>query len=142
MYDIRHRIGINAPQDQVHPLFSTIDGLASWWTTDTVGDASPGGKLVFTFGSPDRRASFEVVEVTDDRIAWRCIGGPDEWIDQSITFDLSHEGDETILLFTNTGWREQVPFMGHCTTKWASFLLGAKSLAEGGRSVSYPDEVK
>ncbi len=141
MYEIRHRIGIRAPQEEIHRLFATTEGLASWWTTDVRGSASAGGKLVFTFGAPERSASFEVVEVTEDRVVWRCIGGPEEWIDTTFTYDLSREADETVVFFTNAGWREAVPFLGHCTTKWGTFLLGAKSLLEGGHSVSYPDEL-
>ena len=141
MYDIHQRIGIRAPQADVHRAFSTIDGLASWWTTDTTGDPTVGGKLVFTFGSPERSASFEVTDVTEDRIAWRGIGGPEEWIDTTFTFALSHEDGETVLQFTNAGWREAVPFIGHCSTKWATFFIGLKALLEGGRSNSYPDEI-
>ncbi|WP_426574774.1 SRPBCC family protein [Aquihabitans sp. McL0605] len=141
MYDIHHRIGINAPMERVHHALTTTEGLASWWTTDTQGDPTVGGKLVFTFGSPDRSASFEVLEVADDRIVWRGIAGPDEWIDTTCTFQLTQEGDETVLFFTHGDWREAVPFIGHCTTKWGTFLLGLKALLEGGRSCTYPDEL-
>jgi uncharacterized protein YndB with AHSA1/START domain len=140
-YAIHQRIGIRAPQTDVHRALTTVDGLASWWTTDTTGDPTVGGKLVFTFGSPDRSASFEVLEVTDDRVVWRGVGGPDEWIDTTFTFDLAQEEGETVLTFANTGWREAVPFIGHCSTKWATFLIGLKALLEGGRANAYPDEI-
>ena len=142
MYDIHHRIGIDVPQGRVHHALTTIDGLASWWTTDTQGDPTEGGKLTFTFGGPDRRASFAVVEVTDDRIVWRGLEGPSEWTDTTCTFDLSHVDGETVVQFAHAGWREAVPFTGHCTTKWATFLVGMKALLEGGRSNTYPDEIK
>ncbi len=138
---IHQRIGIRAPQADVHRALATVDGLASWWTTDTVGDASVGGKLTFTFGSPERSAAFEVLEVTDARVLWRGIAGPEEWIDTTFAFDLSQEEGETVLQFTNAGWREAVPFTGHCSTKWATFFIGLKSLLEGGRSNVYPDEI-
>ncbi len=139
--EIRHRIGIDAPVDRVQPAFATIGGLSSWWTTDVRGDAAPGGTLTFTFGSDERSASFEVVEVADDRVAWRGVAGPEEWIGTIVTYELRREDDETILLFTHGGWREATDFTGHCTTKWATFLLGAKAMLEGGRSVAYPEEV-
>lgn len=141
MYDIHQRIGIRAPRSEVHRALTTIDGLASWWTTDTVGDPTEGGTLTFTFGGPDRSASFEVTEVTEDRVVWRGIAGPAEWIDTTFAFELSQVDDETVLQFTNAGWREAVPFIGHCSTKWATFFVGMKSLLEGGTSHSYPDEV-
>ncbi|HWJ60724.1 MAG TPA: SRPBCC domain-containing protein [Acidimicrobiales bacterium] len=135
------RIGIEVPQDQVHRAFSTIEGLASWWTTDTTGDPGVGGKLTFTFGSPERSAGFEVLEVADDRIVWRGIAGPEEWIDTTFTWTLSQQEGETVVELANEGWREAVPFIGHCSTKWATFLVGLKALLEGGRSNVYPDEV-
>ena len=39
MSDIRHRLGIYAPQAKVHQALATTEGLASWWTRDTTGDA-------------------------------------------------------------------------------------------------------
>lgn len=141
MADIQHRIGIDAPQEQVHRSLTTIDGLSSWWTTDTSGDPSAGGTLTFTFGSPERSASFEVLEVSHNRVVWRGSGGPSEWIDTTFAFDLAHEDGETVVTFTNAGWREAGPFIGHCTTKWGTFLVGLKALLEGGRSNTYPGEI-
>lgn len=141
MTAIHQRIGIRAPQTEVHRALATVDGLASWWTTDTTGDPSPGGTLTFTFGSPERSASFEVLDVTPDLVRWRGTAGPDEWIDTTFAFHLSREDDETVLQFVNDGWREAVPFIGHCSTKWATFFVGLKALLEGGRSNVYPDEV-
>jgi len=139
--EIRHRIGINAPQDRVHQALATTDGVASWWTHDAQGDATEGGKLELSFGGPDRSITLAVEQVTADRIEWRCLAGPDEWIDTTFTFDLEHEGGETVVMFTNTGWREVVPFLGHCTTKWAYFLLGMKSLLEDGQGTPFPGDL-
>ena len=71
------------------------------------------------------------------------IGGPETFL--QIGLDPAHRGGrkdgETVLQFTNAGWREAVPFIGHCSTKWATFFIGLKALLEGGRSNSYPDEI-
>ena len=142
MIDIRHRIGINAPQGQVHQALATTEGIASWWTRHVEGDASQGSKLSFYFGQPEPSAVAEVVEVAPDRIVWRCIAGPDEWVDTTLTFELSHQDGETVVLFTHAGWREAVPFEAHCSTKWAFFLLGLKALLEGGEATPFPGELK
>ena len=141
MPEIHHRFGVRAPLADVHRALATTDGLASWWTTDTQGDAEVGGTLTFTFGSVERSASFEVLESGEDRVVWRGTGGPEEWIDTTFAFALSTEDGETVVRFTNAGWRETTDFLAHCTTKWATFFVGLKSLLEGGSSVSYPDEV-
>jgi hypothetical protein len=48
MSDIRHRIGIEAPQARVRGTLATTEGVASWWARDTRRDASEGGKLRLT----------------------------------------------------------------------------------------------
>ena len=53
----------------------------------------------------------------------------------------SQEDGETVLFFTNDGWREPTRFTGHCSTKWATFFVGLKALLEGGSSNVYPDEI-
>jgi uncharacterized protein YndB with AHSA1/START domain len=141
MVDIRHRIGIEAPQAQVHQALATTDGVASWWSRDVEGDAGEGGKLAFSFGRPDRRLELEVMEVNPDRVVWRCLYGPDEWLDTTIAFELDHHDGETVVLFTHAGWREAVPFEAHCSTKWAYFLIGLKLLMEGGETSPAPSDL-
>jgi uncharacterized protein YndB with AHSA1/START domain len=142
MVDIRHRVGMAASPQDVYESLSTIDGLKSWWTQDVSGDSAPGGRLEFSFGSPDRVAVMEVVSARpDDNVTWRCVGGPEEWVDTTVTFDLKVQPDETVVLFTHGGWREPVEFMSHCSTKWGYFLLGLKAGLEGGKAPRYPDDM-
>ena len=45
------------------------------------------------------------------RVEWLCVDGPAEWIGTQISFDLSRQDDQTILIFGHRGWREAVEFM-------------------------------
>ena len=54
---------------------------------------------------------------------------------------LRQEGDYAIVMFSHDGWREQVPFMNHCSTKWAVFLLSLKALIESGKGTPAPRDV-
>jgi hypothetical protein len=47
-----------------------------------------------------------------------------------------------VLLFTHADWREPVEFMHHCSTKWATVLLGLRSGLEGGAFTAFPDDTK
>jgi hypothetical protein len=141
MEAIRHRVGIEAPRDQVLAKLTTTEGLTTWWTRDVAGDPGVGGKVQFFFGSLERSVVMEVVEATDRRVVWRCAAGPDEWVGGTFTFDLKQTGDETALKFTQT-WREPVDFMFHCSTKWAYFLLGLKASLEGGKATPFPGELQ
>ena len=75
----------------------------------------------------------EVLELRpSERVAWRVVGGPEEWIGTTVEWDLRQDGDYTIVLFKHQGWKEPVEFMNHCSTKWGSYLMGLKSLVETG----------
>ncbi len=66
------------------------------------------------------------------RVAWQCVAGAPEWTGTRITFDLTETNGETVVMFAQRGWREQVEFMYHCSTKWATFLLSLKDLPKRG----------
>ena len=143
MPDIRHRVGIAAPRDRVYTMLASKDGLAEFWTRRVEGDADVGGALSFFFGRPKPSAVMEIVELTPhDRVRWRCIEGPPEWVDTTVTFDLKDDGGETVLLFTHGDWREPVEFMHHCSIKWATYLIGLRSGLEGGAFTAFPDDTK
>lgn len=76
----------------------------------------------------------------DKKVHWRFSKGPAEWI--GTIFDLSQDGDYTIVLFGHRNWREPVEFMAHCSTKWASFMLSLKELVQTGRGKPSPNDVK
>jgi hypothetical protein len=140
MEAIRHRVGIEAPQAQVLAQLTTIEGLGTWWTRDLTGDAGAGGKVQFFFGGEDRSVTMEVVEVTDSRVVWRAVAGPDEWVGELFTFDLEQTGTETVVKFTNS-WRDPVEFMFHCSTKWGYYLLSLKLSIEAGEGTPFPDHL-
>ncbi|QLQ37288.1 SRPBCC family protein [Micromonospora robiginosa] len=142
MVDILHRIGVRTPEPTtVYDALTTVDGLAGWWTDDTKGSADVGGVLAFRF--PPGGFDMEVVELRpSERVVWRVVDGPPEWIDTTVEWNLRQDGDWTIVLFAHRGWREPVEFMHHCSTKWGSYLLSLKALAETGEGAPSPRDVQ
>ena len=137
MPDILHRIGTSATSAQVFAALTTIEGLRSWWTTDTNGSADKKGDVI-DFGF----CKMQVVEVERDRLVlWRCVGGPREWIDTEVSFRIRRD-DETFVLFAHSGWREPVEFMHHCSTKWATFLLSLRDQVERGAGRPIPNDLR
>src|SRR5437762_3493291 len=51
MVDIIHRIGIKAPLSRVYEALATVEGVAGWWTDETVGVSKPGGTFKVIFRS-------------------------------------------------------------------------------------------
>jgi uncharacterized protein YndB with AHSA1/START domain len=141
MTDIHHRIGVESPSaDGVYDALTTIDGLSGWWTTDTTGDPAIGGKIAFRF--PQGGFDMEVTDlVAGERVRWRVVDGPPEWLDTTVDFRLSRNEGFTIVNFTHAGWAEPVEFLSHCSTKWAAFLLSLKAFVETGTGAPSPDDV-
>lgn len=140
MTDILHRIGVKdaAPQ-QVYDALTTVDGLAAWWTDDT---EEHDGVLRFRF-PPVGGFDMQVVQARPaERVTWRVVDGPEEWIGTTIDWKLHRDGDYTIVLFEHLGWKEPVEFMYHCSTKWASYLLSLKSLVETGQGAPAPRDAQ
>ena len=146
MADILHRVGIKSSLDDVYQALVTTEGLSHWWTTDTTGDSKVGGTITFRFSAEGMEIGAFDVKVLElkpaSRVLWRVEGGPQEWIGTRISFDLKQEDGYTIVLFNHQGWKEQVEFMNHCSTKWATFLLSLKQLVETGRGAPAPDDIK
>jgi uncharacterized protein YndB with AHSA1/START domain len=142
MVDILHRVGVRTPTpDAVYEALTTVEGLSRWWTDDTKGDASLGGALQFRFDAGG--FDMEVLETRpSERVTWRVTDGPQEWIGTTVDWRLQQDGEWTIVMFDHAGWKEPVPFMAHCSTKWATFLLSLKASVETGQGAPAPRDVR
>lgn len=79
---------------------------------------------------------------SNKKVQWRFTSGPEEWVGTDVIFNLSHEGNYTIVLFAHKNWREAIEFTAHCSTKWAVFLLSLRELVETGKGRPSPNDVK
>ena len=145
--NIVHRIGVKASASKVYDALATIEGLAGWWTERTTGSSKVGGNVAFMFHTPDGKEiggfTMDVLELTPaQRVCWRVKDGPPEWVGTDIEFDLSRQDDHTIVMFAHRKWREEVEFMAHCSTKWATFLLSLRDFAESGKGQPSPNDLK
>ena len=147
MVNILHKIGFkSSTQDAVYKALTTIDGLKGWWTVDTKGQSDKvGGVIPFRFRLKDAEGGFDmkVQELKPGaRVLWEVMDGAPEWIGTTISWDLRQEGDWAILMFKHAGWKEEVEFMHHCSTKWATFLLSLKAYVETGKGSPNPNDFK
>jgi uncharacterized protein YndB with AHSA1/START domain len=147
MVNIIHRIGIKSPAAQVYKALSTIDGLSHWWTDEVAGEEAMGGKIKFTFRTETGEVKGEMImEVKDlqpeKNVRWVCTEGPKEWIGTDITFDLSQQDGQTIIIFGHRNWQGEVEFKAHCSMKWAVFLLSLRAYVETGKGKPSPHDLK
>ena len=147
MADIIHRIGIKAPAAKVYKAVATVPGVAGWWTRETTGTATLGGKVHVRFRGGDgqelAQMEFGMTRLEPNReVHWRILDGPPEWVGTDVTFQLTQDGDTTVLIFGHRNWKKPVEFMAHCSMKWATFLLSLKALVETGKGRPAPEDVK
>ena len=137
MFDILHRVGINAKPEKVFAALTTIEGLRGWWISIAAGSTKE-GEIIET-GAFNMR----VVKCTASTLVeWKCIEGPAEWVDTEITFHLVSRDNQTYVMFKQTNWKKQTEFMHHSSTKWATLLLSLRDLIELGKGRAVPNDQK
>lgn len=141
MEAIIHRIGVACAPSEIYNALTTDKGLSQWWTNDTSGAGEVGSTIQFRFNGmgPD----FQVIELQPDvLVRWKHSGEvPGPWIGTEVSFQMKHEGNQTYVLFLHSNWQERTDFMGHCSTKWATFLLSLKEAIETGKGKPFPNDI-
>ena len=78
----------------------------------------------------------------DSVVRWAHSGNmPDAWMGTEVSFELTNKDGQTYVLFRHSNWKEPSDFMGHCSTKWAVFLLSLKEAIETGTGRPFPDDI-
>lgn len=146
MMNILHKIGFKSSSEIVYQALTTQKALTGWWTGNVQnGDSKPGGVIAFRFTLKETEGGIDmkVRELKPGtRVVWEVVDGPPEWIGTTISWDLRQENDWAILVFKHAGWKEEVEFMHHCSTKWATFLLSLKAYVETGKGSPNPHDFK
>jgi uncharacterized protein YndB with AHSA1/START domain len=81
MAKILLRVPVDADPAPVYDALATNAGVSSWWSSQTEGPEGVGSTMKVSFPDAPMTFDFEVVEdVSEARVAWRCLAGPPEWI--------------------------------------------------------------
>jgi uncharacterized protein YndB with AHSA1/START domain len=142
---INHQVGVKASPEEVYKALTETQKLAQWWTTDTRGSgAKIGDTLEFWFyGSFCQQ--FHVKDLKPaKRVAWKAPKGQGagEWEETEVSFDLSTDEKQTLIQFRHSGWRDSTDFQGHCSMRWAVFLLSLKDVLERGKGRPIPYDLE
>lgn len=136
---ICHRLLIEAPVEKVYEALTTQEGLAGWWTPETIAKPEVGSISRFTFG-PDYFKEMKVEELKPyNKVKWLCLKAYEEWIGTTITFELEPHHRGASLFFHHDNWKEYTPEFAGCSYDWALFLRSLKFLCETGKGLPYPD---
>lgn len=138
-FGIHHRLLIQQPVEKVYAALTTQEGLAGWWTPETIAKPEAGSVSRFSFG-PDYHKEIRVEELKPySFVKWSCLKGFEEWIGTMMTFELQPHAKGTILVFHHEGWKAYSNEFASCSYDWALFFRSLKSLCETGKGFPYPD---
>ena len=141
MATILLRVPVEAEPKAIYDALATNEGVTGWWSNHTEGPDGVGSTLKVAFPDAPITFDFEVLEETPgERVAWRCLAGPPEWVGTDVAFDIQTDAeDNTGVLFSHEGWAttaESFPFIAY---SWAQILPRLKSLAETGTRTPFFD---
>src|SRR5581483_5950040 len=107
------------------PSLTSLEGLASWWTSAVDGDPRPGGEL--RFGFAEQHIHLRVDRADPKQVVWTCLRHDKfpEWTDTTITFDLVGG------TFTHEGLIPSCDCYGMCSGGWNHYLRSLELVASG-----------
>ena len=133
MADIFHHISINAAAHLVYRGLTSENGIKCWWTEDCVVIPELGSIAEFGFYEYDMILRMRIDELLPpQRLSWTCIGGPEEWDNTTLAFDLVPHGDDgTTLIFRHAGCKFPKERFAGYNKYWSAALVRLKAFAEG-----------
>ena len=134
MATILLRVPVDAEPKSAYENLTTSEGVTGWWSNRTEGPDGVGSTMKIAFPDAPITFDFEVAEESPgERVEWRCLAGPPEWIGTTVTFDIQSGDDgNTSVLFGHGGWattEDSFPFIAY---SWAQILARFKKLTDSG----------
>lgn len=137
MEHIRHLVTIQAPASKVFEAISTQQGLANWWTEQTVAKPEVGFVIDFRFG-PEHHKQMRITGLEHNKsVTWQCVAGDPEWMDTIISFELEAGEGKTVLRFAHNNWAEATDYFGSCNFHWGYFIQSLRLLCETGEGTPF-----
>ena len=133
MKKIIHFVHIAAPPGNVYEALTTEAGLAGWWSSSVTVQPGIGGIIDFRFGG-DFNPDMEVTNLElNRRVDWKCVGGHDNWADNTFSFELTDSEGATGLMFQQVYAQELSDVVyGTYNFNWGFYMNSLKLLCETG----------
>ena len=138
MKRIIHAVQIRTPPTKVYEALTTERGLSGWWTTKVTVDGREGGIIDFVFHADFHPKMKQTTLIPGRLVEWLCVGGHDNWQDNTFQFAVESRDGETMLLFRQDYAQElSDEVYGIYNFNWAYYLNSLKSLCESGKGAPF-----
>src|SRR5690242_4499242 len=132
------------PPGDVFTAFTTLDGIAGWWTRQVSGSAEQGGLLTLGFPNSDGpRVVLHVDAAEPDRaVVWSAHSVPplpawEEWAGTRIVVRLGRDDGGTTMRFEHEGLTPQLHCYETCSRGWDGVLASLRSYLDTGTGAPY-----
>jgi hypothetical protein len=111
-------------------VFNAINNVRGWWSEEVEGDTDRLNS-VFDYHYQDVHCSkMKIVElIPDTRVVWQVLDNyfsftkdKEEWKDNEIIFEISRNGDQTELRFTQVGLVPEYECYDICENAWNTYI--------------------
>jgi len=131
---ILHSVHIHAAPSAVYDALTTAAGLRGWWTSDV---AITDSVIRFSFAG-DFNPQMKQTALKPQLIEWRCVGGHENWKDNTFRFALTDRHGETLVMFLQDYARElSDEIYGNYNFNWGYYLNSLKRFCETGAGTPF-----
>lgn len=132
---------ISVPQSP-QAAFDAIVDVRGWWSGEIEGPTDVlGGEFSYRYKTLHYSKQRVVELVPGKRVAWLVVDShldfvadEKEWNGTMVTFDITREGERTVIRFTHVGLGPTDECFADCSDAWTSYVRGSlKSLITKGR---------
>jgi uncharacterized protein YndB with AHSA1/START domain len=135
----RAELRLRARPEAVFDAFTTLEGLAGWWTEQVAGSGTEGGELILGFPNSDGPRVVLHVDTAEAArsVVWSVRRVPplpawEEWAGTRIVVRLQPEDDGTRMEFTHEGLAPELHCYDTCSRGWDHGLASLRRYTETG----------
>ncbi len=138
MKTIIHTFHVETPPESVCRALTTEQGVTGWWTTSASVEEREGGILRFTFHG-DFHPHMKQIQLDPPRLVrWQCVDGHGNWQDNTFSFALRPQDDDTSVQFVQQYAQElDDDTYGTYNFNWGYYLNSLKRFCETGSGTPF-----
>lgn len=130
-------------------VFKAVTNVGGWWSEEIEGHTANQGDVFYYHFQDVHRCTIKLTEVVPNKkIVWEVLDNyfnftqdKTEWIDNTISFDITQTDGHTTLKFTHHGLLPEYECYDICAKCWTEYISGSLfDLITKGRGQPNPKE--